>query len=320
MQLRPITPDHLDAWARLLADVEAVDRTGEHYTADDLAEELANPEVTEIDFIGAFGDGELVGFASVLPRGQTDGAFKVAVEGAVHPTRRGAGLGTRLAEAMVARAAQVAQARRPDLPARVVTHALAANTAQRELLSSVGFRAGSSHLLMRRPLDDVPEPPAVPDDYRIREYDERRADDLRLAHNLAFDGFHPGFTPWTADVWAQWESRSRTFRPALTRLAVLAGSEEIVGYLTTHEFEGHQQATGRREAHVAKVGTVPTHRGRGLAAVLLGHCLRAYADAGYDEASLNVYAENPTGARRVYERAGFVVERESTDYALDLPR
>jgi mycothiol synthase len=219
---------------------------------------------------------------------------------------------------MVARAGQVARSRRPDLPAQLVTHALSTNAAQRELLTSLGFGPQRSHLLMRRPLDEVPEPPAVPDGYRIREYDEGRAEDLRLAHNLAFDGFHPGFTPWTADAWAQWESGSRTFRPALTRLAVVEGSEEIVGYLTTHEFEGHQQATGRREAHVAKVGTVPQHRGRGLAVVLLGHCLRAYAESGYDDASLNVDAENPTGARRVYERAGFVVERESTGYALDL--
>jgi mycothiol synthase len=221
VQLRPLTPGHLDAWARLLAAVEAVDRTGEHYTVDDLAEELANPEVTELDFIGAFEDGELVGFASVLPRGLTDGAYKVAVEGAVHPARRGAGLGTGLAEAMVSRAAQVAGRRRPDLPARVVTHALASNAAQRELLTSVGFRPQRSHLLMRRPLDDVPEPSPPPGGYLIREYDASRADDLRLAHNLAFDRFHPGFTPWTAEVWAQWESGSRTFRPALTRLVVL---------------------------------------------------------------------------------------------------
>jgi mycothiol synthase len=315
-----MTRDDLDAWARLLGDVEAVDRTGEHYTADDLAEEMANPDVTGLDFIGAFEDDGLVGFASVLPRGLTDGAFKVAVEGAVHPARRGAGLGTALAEAMVARAAEVAHERRPDLPGRVVTHAPATNTAQRELLSNVGFRRQRSQLLMRRQLDDVPEPPAVPEGYRICEYHENRADELRRAHNLAFDGSHPGFTPWTAEVWAQWESGSRTFRPALTRLAVLEGSEEIAGYLITHEFEGHQQATGRREAHVAKVGTVPSHRGRGLAGVLLGHCLRAYADAGFDEASLNVDADNPTGARRVYERAGFVVEREFTGYALDLPR
>ena len=315
-----MTRDHVDAWARLLADVEAADRTGERYTADDLAEEMGNPEVTEPDFIGAFEGDELVGFASVLPRGLTDGAYKVAVEGAVHPARRGAGVGTRLVEAMVVRATDVARARRPDLAGRVVTHGPSSNTAQRDLLVAAGFRPTRAHLLMRRRLDDLPEPPAFPEGYRLLPYDETRADDLRLAHNLAFDGHHPGFTPWTADVWARWESGSRTFRPALTRLVVPEGSEEIAGYLTTHEFEGHQEATGRREAHVAKVGTVPSHRGRGLAAVLLGHCLRAYADAGYDEASLNVDAENPTGARRVYERAGFVVEQESTGYALDLPR
>jgi mycothiol synthase len=313
-----MTADDVEAWARLLADVEAVDRTGEHYTAADLAEEMANPEVEDLDFIGAFQDGELVGFASVLPRGPGDGAFKVAVEGAVRPERRGAGIGTSLAKAMIARARQVAKVRRPDLATRVVTHALASNRCQCDLLTSVGFRPGRSQLLMRRSLDDLPEPPAPADGYLIREYDASRADDLRLAHNLAFDGFHPGFVPWTAEVWAQWESGSRTFRPALSRLAVPDGSDEIVGYLTTHEFEGNQQATGRREAHVAKLGTVPSHRGHGLAAALLGHCLRAYADAGYDDASLNVDADNPTGARRVYERAGFRVERESIGYALDL--
>jgi mycothiol synthase len=313
-----MTTADVDAWARLLAEVERVDRTGEHYTAADLAEEMANPEVEHLDFIGAFDGPDLVGYASVLPRGETDGAFKVGVEGAVHPDRRGSGIGSRLVEAEVARARAVATSRRPDLPLRVTTHGPAANTAQRDLLLSAGFRPTRRHLLMRRPLCGVPEPKDPPPGYRVVEYDDSRADDLRRAHNLAFDGFMPGFTPWTPEVWTQWETGSRTFRDQLTRLVVPQDSHEIVGYLITHEFEGHQEATGRREAHIAKVGTIPGHRGRGIAETLLRHCLRAYADAGYDEAGLEVDADNPTGPIRVYERAGFTVEREVTGYALDL--
>jgi ribosomal protein S18 acetylase RimI-like enzyme len=68
------------------------------------------------------------------------------------------------------------------------------------------------------------------------------------------------------------------------------------------------------------VGTLPGHRGRGLAAALLGHCLQECAAAGYDEASLSVDAENPTGALAIYRRAGFRVETTWTAYVLELPQ
>ncbi|MGH3588038.1 MAG: GNAT family N-acetyltransferase, partial [Pseudonocardia sp.] len=75
------------------------------------------------------------------------------------------------------------------------------------------------------------------------------------------------------------------------------------------------EATGKREAYVGKVGTRREYRGRGLASYLLRHALVAYKEAGYDESSLDVDSENPTGALGIYERAGFVVESRWTDYA-----
>jgi mycothiol synthase len=53
-----------------------------------------------------------------------------------------------------------------------------------------------------------------------------------------------------------------------------------------------------------------------VAGILLQHCLKAYQEAGYDEASLDVDSENPTGALGVYRRAGFEVESRRTDYCL----
>ena len=73
--LRPLQRSDIAAWADLLAAVEEVDRTGEHYAAADLAEEMDNPDV-EVgkDFVGAFDpDGRLVGYYSILPRGAADG-------------------------------------------------------------------------------------------------------------------------------------------------------------------------------------------------------------------------------------------------------
>ena len=84
--------------------------------------------------------------------------------------------------------------------------------------------------------------------------------------------------------------------------------------MTTHEFEAYFDATGRREAYVAKVGVIdgaPRPRARRRAARPLP---AAYAAAGYDEASLDVDSENPTGALGVYQRAGFEVETRWTNY------
>lgn len=52
-------------------------------------------------------------------------------------------------------------------------------------------------------------------------------------------------------------------------------------------------------------------RGRGLASALTTRSLLVLRDQGVAEAALGVDAENPTGALRVYERAGFVRHRSS---------
>ena len=66
-------------------------------------------------------DAALVGYASVMPRGEAEGVFKVHVQGAVHPDRRGEGIGTALASAMVERGLAAGRERRPDLPLRLTT-------------------------------------------------------------------------------------------------------------------------------------------------------------------------------------------------------
>jgi mycothiol synthase len=318
--LRPLTRDDIPAWAALLAAIEAVEHTGEHFSETDLAEEMDNPEVTVgTDFVGAYDGQQLVGYFSVLPRGAAEGAYKVHVQGAVLPQRRGEGIGTALATAMVARGTEAAAERSPDLPARLTTTGLSTNAAQEDLLTGVGMRGERWNFVMRAALTDLPAPQPVADGYEIRRYEEPMGLAVLAAHNLAFDGSHPGFTPWTETTWKQWVTGSHTFRPAHSVVVVPAGSEEVVGYVTTHEFDAYAAATGRREAYVGKVGVLPDHRGRGLAAAMLGDCLATYAAAGYDEASLDVDSENPTGALGIYRRCGFEVESRWTNYVLTVP-
>jgi mycothiol synthase len=315
--LRALARSDIPAWADLLAAVEEVDRTGEHHAAADLAEEMDNPEV-EVgkDFVGAWdGDGHLVGYFSVLPLGAADGRYTVHLQGAVRPDRRGQGVGAELVAAMVARAAAVRDERRPDLPARLVAAGLSSDQAQADLLASAGLRAHRWTFLMRAPLDVVPPPRSLPSGYRLREYEGSMAEALRETHNTAFLD-HPDFTPWSQARWRASVTEARSFRPRLSFVVSPDGSDAIVAYLQTAEFEADAAATGRREAYIPIVGTLREHRGKGLASALLAHALGAYRSGGYDVAALAVDSENPTGALGVYQGVGFAVESRWTNYAM----
>ena len=118
-------------------------------------------------------------------------------------------------------------------------------------------------------------------------------------------------------MWKHWVTESRNFRPQHSFVVVDKEiPAQIAAYVQTNEFDAYFEMTGKREAYVAKLGTRREYRGRGLASTLLQHCMKAYEEAGYAEAALDVDSENPTGALGIYERAGFTVESRRTDYAM----
>ena len=315
VRLRGLTRADVAAWNRLLADIERADHTGEHYNEADLLEEMANPDIEPgKDMVGAFDGEELIGFFTVYPRASAEETHKIHLEGAVHPRRRGEGVGTLLAEAMIARAEQAHAEQCPGVPPLYVLGGLPDDPAQDDLLDRIGLRPEQWSFTMRAQLGDCPEPGPLPDGLRIRRYDEEVAALLRDTHNTVFMD-HPNFTPWTEVMWRQWVTESRSFRPRLSFVVLdVDVPGQLAAYVQTSEYDAYFQATGRREAYVGKVGTRREYRGRGVATVLLQHCLRAYQEAGYDEASLDVDSENPTGALGVYQRAGFMVERKRTEY------
>ena len=55
---------------------------------------------------------------------------------------------------------------------------------------------------------------------------------------------------------------------------------------------------------VASIGVLEPYRRRGLGMALLQHCFSELYRCGCRKISLGVDAQNPTGATRLYERAG----------------
>jgi mycothiol synthase len=317
-QPRPVTRQDAAAVNDLLAAAEVVDRTDEHYSVEDVLEELDNPMIDpSTDWLVGELDGRVVAQSRLMPRAPADGALSVGIEGTVHPAYRRRGIGSRLVPTLVARAGDYVREHGEGLRPVITGSAPSDNTDLASIFAKAGLRPERWSFVMLADVKQVRAAslPDLPDGYTLHTWDGIDHDEVREAHNRAFVG-HYGFTPWSAEMWEQWVAGTRALRPSLS---LLARDREgvIAAYIQTSEFDAVAEVTGLREAFVAKVGTSPQHRRQGLAGVLLRIALERYRADGYDRAALDVDSQNATGALGIYERAGFRTDRRWTNYRLD---
>jgi mycothiol synthase len=311
---RPLTPDDVDAVAGLLQDAEKVDDTGENFEADDLTEWWVN-ELVDLarDGLAVCGeDGGIVGYGTVLAPPTFRDAFAVYLEGRVHPEHRRRGIGGAVLDWQLARGAEIHAERHPEAPARLSVGVFETMPGLAALVERAGLRAERWYRLMERPLTDLPAVDA-PD---LVPFSWDRDDEVRRAHNAAFTRHH-GSSERDPASWQVMFTGQRAFRPELSRLALV--DDAVAAYALVYVYESDTRATGIADAHFGQIGTLPEHRGRGLATVAIAASLRAAADAGCGRASLQVDSENVTGALRLYEGLGFAVRRTSVSWSRTLP-
>jgi mycothiol synthase len=316
VEARPIDKSDTAAWAELLAAREKVDQEGENYDADDLLEELSDPKLDAArDTIGLWSDGEMVGYGTVYTPSDVVDVHRIRTEAATRPDWRGRGLGSALLTWVIRRAGELHAELRPDVAGEINTSAISTNTGADALLKSFGFEECRYFFHMRRPLDTpVPEVP-VPGGLRLVPFDASMNETLRIIHNEVFLD-HWGSVPKDPDSWRVWFTGSRAFRGGSSYL--LLDGDQIVAYVLGYEYVADTEATGVRELYVGQVGTRRSHRGRGLARIVLARVMAEAARAGYQRVSLGVDADNPTGALGLYERLGFTVVTKTITYRLPL--
>lgn len=313
-----MTAEDAPAVQRLLTALEEADRTEEHYSVDDVLEELANPMTGPEDWLlverQVDGRTELVAMSRLLPRAPSGYELLVGVDGGVHPDHRRTGIGSWLFPRMLARA-EAYVAERGSYEPVVTATGPSDQAGLAELVGAHGFRPDRYEFLMRADLATLGDPATeveLPDGYTVSSWEGVDPEELRAAHNVAFVG-HPGWSPWSREMWAQWVSGSRALRPALS-LVVRDAQGAVAAYLQANEWDAVTEQTGRRETYVAKVGTLPDHRRRGLAGSMLREALRRHRADGASTVGLDVDSQNPTGALGVYEAVGFEVRRRWTTY------
>jgi ribosomal protein S18 acetylase RimI-like enzyme len=108
----------------------------------------------------------------------------------------------------------------------------------------------------------------------------------------------------TFEDWSHWLTRAETFEPSLWFLAL--SGDELAGFSLCRK-DLNDPAAG----HVELLGVRRPWRRLGLGQALLLHSFEAFRERGWTRGTLGVDASSPTGAPRLYERAGMSPYRDT---------
>ncbi|MFD0201697.1 MULTISPECIES: GNAT family N-acetyltransferase [Saccharothrix] len=314
---RPLTREDAQASADLLNAIEAVDRIGENYTAEDTLQELVDPYADlERASLAAFDGDRMVGYMKVRHKPVAHDVHRVFLDGGVHPDHRRRGVGAALVDAGVEAAKVVHTRHHPALKLVVDVHKAEHIEGLAELVRSRGFAPVRYFQRLEHPLGDALGDAVIPEGLRVEPWSERNDEDFRSVRNESYQDYW-GAAPMPVDSW-QNKITNQTFRPEASFLLRDAANGAPAGVLVTLCWDADTEATGIRDAHFMLVGTVRAYRERGVAGALVGHALRAAAEQGYDRASVSVDSASPSGASGIFTRAGFTPTMRYVRWALDV--
>ncbi len=221
--------------------------------------------------------------------------------GWIHPDHRGRGIGTLVFDLAEARVHEIIDTSDEHIPRVAVQWS---NHAQREFgrfLETRGYAVTRSFWRMSTMLgDEEPAAPEWPAGIEVRTM-RPGVDDLAV-HTTVTTAFrdHWGSSPLPFEEWRVARMGLRFFDPELWLLAW--SGDQIVGAALNTDEDG--------EAWVSTLGVLREARGKGLGRALLIESFRTFHRRGQRHVMLGVDAENLTGATRLYEGAGMVVDRQ----------
>jgi len=246
-------------------------------------------------------DGRVVGYEEFTNR---HAHASLGGDGYVHPDFMGRGLGTAMLRALDVRAMQELALAEPDLRVFMRNGMATGDRVGREIHEAAGYQPIRFSWTMRIELKQAPPMPAWPEGVSLRPFDvERQGQQVFEAHEEAFSD-HWGHTPGTYGNWKLRMSGREDFDPSMWFIAW--DGDQIAGYSLCRLRNG-----------IGWVGTLGVRRAwrkRGLGMALLLHSFGEFYKRGSYSIGLGVDASNPTGATRLYQKAGMQVDNEYVIY------
>lgn len=286
------------AVAELIAALESSLYGRSAFSQADLVDEWSDVDLEHNARVVRVGD-RIVGYGAVRDRGELWDA-----EGYVHPEALRRGIGKLIATGLEQHATG-GGAR------KIRSRVFEADSAARRLLESLGYRAVRMFRELRIDLDAPPPAPEWPVGLRVVAFDaERDARDFHAAQEEAFAG-HWEYAPSDFETWSKEHLASERFDPTLWGL-VRAGDELAAGTICTGDTYGG--------GWVQLLFTRRPWRKQGVGTALLRESFGRFWQRGERSIGLGVDTANPTGAFRLYERAGMVATLGLVIYEKHLPR
>lgn len=293
---RPLERTDATAVFQLIAAQEEHDTGAVQIEEADIVADWARPSHDLAGrSIGIFEGERLVAYAELMGADRADAA--------VHPERRGRGLGTWIAAWLRALGRRVGST--------VVGMPVPEGSDGDRLMASLGYRVRWTSWVLQLPEGTEVPPRPLPEGYAVRE---ATTEDLRAAHEVLEDAF------------LEWSDRDREafedFRAALLErpgfepwnLRVVTDTDgEVVAVAVVLLGEG--QGSGSF-AYVDRLATRQDQRRRGLAQALLADAFAV--GRAHGAAIFELSTDSRTGALGLYERLGMVVKAVWVNRAVDV--
>jgi len=232
----------------------------------------------------------------------------------VHPDYREGEIGVPLLRFAEARAQQAQSAQASGKPVVLYAQVGGANTLGRLLLEREGYRFARRFWQMQKVLDAPPPPPQWPEGITARAFVRHQDEDIvyEVRKEAYADMWRALSVPRDVYFYYMIEGDPH-FDPALWFLA--QEGEDVVGICLCSGIHNGDPQMG----WVKSLAVRRQWRGRGVGTALLAHAFGEFYRRGKRIAGLHVDSASPTGATRLYERAGMQPAHHLDDYAKVLP-
>ncbi|MBI5840533.1 MAG: GNAT family N-acetyltransferase [Chloroflexi bacterium] len=308
LNLRAVKWADLNAVAKLIYDVcEADGDTTVAVTPEELKHEWENDDFNlETDaFVVETKEGRVVGYEEL---GNQNEHAHLRADGYVHPAFKGLGIGTSLLRRMEARAHEEMELAAPG-PRVFIQSAMDSKDEEgRNLHKNEGYIPVRYHWRMEIKLEDAPPVPVWPEGVELRPFiREQHERAVWQAQNESFRD-HWGSRDVTFEEFTHSRFDDPEYDPSLW--AIAWDGDEVAG-VSLNRF---RMGIG----WIRTLGVRRPWRKKGLGLALLQHSFGEFYRRGMKTIGLGVDASNPTGATRLYKRAGMYAASEFVTYEKEL--
>jgi mycothiol synthase len=285
--VRPVTPDDAPGVNGLVVAADEAVQGWSDSTETDLTDWWREVDLEQDSWILEDGTSP-VGYGVLYPHGET-----ADLDCYVHPDHKGLGVGTWLLTRSESRA------RERDLP-KAHAWSLARDEDARRLFELRAFSEVRRYYRMLIDIDGAPPEAEWPEGFTVETFS---IEDARAFHAALNEAFADEWN-WVPMPFERWlELRVHAPEADLSLWFIVREGDAIAAVLRGDAYRFNS-------GWIGAIGVRKPWRKRGLGLALLQHAFAEFYRRGEKRVALGVDAQNPTGATRLYERAGMQVAYE----------